>query len=79
VTTVKRALAAAILPAVIVSLGLWLIVAAFGAPIVGFVAGAAAGAVVLLADVGIFIGAALGGWIAQSRHREAGRPAASAH
>ena len=75
----KRALAAAVLPALVVSLGLWLLVAAFAAPVVGFMRGAAPGAVVLLAIIGLFVGAALGGWIAQSRHRPAGRPTAPVH
>jgi hypothetical protein len=67
----KRALGAAVLPALVVALGMGLIVAAFGAPIVGFVGGTAAGIVVLLADLGIFIGAAIGGLAAQSRKRTA--------
>jgi hypothetical protein len=67
----KRALGAAVLPALVVTLGLWLIVAAFGAPVLGFIGGTAAGIVVLLADLGIFVGAAIGGAIAQSRKRPA--------
>jgi hypothetical protein len=67
----KRALGAAVLPALVVALGLWLIVAAFGAPVLGLIGGTAAGVVVLLADVGIFLGAAVGGLAAQSRKRTA--------
>ena len=67
----KRALGAAVLPALVVALGMWLIVAAFGAPVWGLIGGTAAGIVVLLADLGIFIGAAIGGLAAQSRRRTA--------
>jgi hypothetical protein len=64
---VKHALGAAVLPALIASLGLWIIVGAIGAPVWGLLAGGAIGVMVLLADVGIFLGAAIGGWVAQSR------------
>lgn len=56
-----RALLAAILPAVIVAVGLWLIFALAEAPVWGVLAGLTAAALVALADVGIFIGAAIGG------------------
>jgi hypothetical protein len=67
----KRALGAAVLPAVVAGLGLWLIVAALGAPVWGFAAGAAVGILVLLADLGIFVGAAIGGMVAQGAKRRA--------
>jgi hypothetical protein len=67
----KHALGAAVLPALVVALGLGLLVAAFQAPMLGMVGGAAAGLVVLLADLGMFIGAAIGGILAQSRRRTA--------
>lgn len=63
----KRALVAAVLPAVIVTVALWILLIAFELPIVGFIAGAAAGVLILLADVGIFIGALIGGTYAQNR------------
>lgn len=57
----KRAMLAAILPAFVVAIGLWLIFALADAPVWGFLAGLTAAALVALADVGIFIGAAIGG------------------
>ena len=60
----KRAMVAAILPSVVVAVGLWLIFALFEAPVWGLLAGVTAAALVALADVGIFIGAAIGGALA---------------
>ena len=65
----KRALAAAVLPAVVASVVLWVLVAAMGAPVWGFVAGTALAVIILLADVGIFLGAIIGGKAAESRGR----------
>lgn len=64
---VGRALIAAILPAIVVGIGLWVLLAAFELPIVGFVAGAAIGILVLFADLGLFLGALVGGLA--GRHR----------
>lgn len=58
---VGRALVAAILPAVVVGVGLWIAFAFFEAPVWGFLAGAAVGVIILLADLGLFIGAVVGG------------------
>jgi hypothetical protein len=58
---VGRALLAAILPAVVVALGLWIIFIIFDAPALGIIAGLTGAVLVLLADVGIFIGALIGG------------------
>jgi hypothetical protein len=58
---VGRALAAAILPAFVAGAGLWIAFAVFDAPIWGFLAGSAVGLIILLADVGLFIGAVAGG------------------
>ncbi len=58
---VGRALVAAILPAVVVAGGLWIAFAFLDAPIWGFLAGTAVGLIILLADVGLFIGAVIGG------------------
>ncbi len=63
----KRALAAAVIPAAVVTAALWLILIALGLPVIGFVAGATAGVLILLADVGIFVGALAGGLVAQNR------------
>lgn len=65
--SVKRGLAAAVLPAIVVAIGLWILIAIFGAPVWGALAGFAIGALVLLADVGILVGAAAGGLARQVR------------
>jgi len=69
VGSLKRALIAAILPALIVALALWLLLALFDAPLWGLAAGFAGAVVILLSDVGIFVGAAIGGLMAESRRR----------
>jgi hypothetical protein len=61
VGTVKRALIAAVLPAVVVAIGLGLLLAMVDLPVLGFIAGLTVGFIVLLSDVGLFIGAAIGG------------------
>jgi hypothetical protein len=66
---IKRALLAALLPAVVVALGLWIVFAIFNAPLWGLAAGTTMGIIVLLADVGLFLGALIGGAVAN-----AGRP-----
>lgn len=66
---VKRAVLAAILPAVLVSLLLMGIFALFGSPIIGIFAGMTAAALVFFADVGIFIGAVIGGWMGARSHQ----------
>ena len=58
---VRRALLAAVLPAIVVAAGMWIAFALFDAPLWGILAGMAVGILVLLADVGLFIGAAIGG------------------
>lgn len=67
VGTVKRALVAALLPAVLVAVGLWLIFALAEAPVIGLFAGMAMGLWIVLADVGLFIGAAVGGALSSPR------------
>jgi hypothetical protein len=64
VGTPKRGLVAAILPAVIVAIATWLLLALVQLPVFGLVAGFTVLMLVLLADVGLFIGAALGGAVA---------------
>lgn len=65
VGTPGRALSAAILPAVVVAGGLWLLLALFDAPILGFAAGTAAGVLIVLADLGLVVGALIGGVLAR--------------
>lgn len=67
VGSVGRALAAAVLPAIVVALVLWGIVSLFGAPGWGILAGATGGLLIALADVGIFIGALIGGALGRRR------------
>lgn len=66
---VKRALTAAVLPALIVAVGLWILLAILDMPIFGLVAGVAIGMWVLLSDLGLFIGAAIGGAVGTPHHR----------
>lgn len=61
VGSVGRALAAAVLPAVFVAVGLWILLALLGLPFVGLFTGMAIAGLVVLADVGLFLGAAIGG------------------
>jgi hypothetical protein len=69
VGTPGRALAAAILPGVVVAVGLWLLLALLDLPFLGFFAGLAAGLAVLLSEVGLLVGAIGGGWLARQRER----------
>ncbi|WP_373044810.1 hypothetical protein [Vulgatibacter sp.] len=69
VGSVGRALTAAILPAVVVALGLWLLLAAFNLGGWGLLAGLGAGLLIVVADLGIFLGAAVGGAWAQAKAR----------
>jgi hypothetical protein len=61
---VGRALLAALLPAVVVGVGLWILFAVAHVPFWGVVAGLTAAALVVLADVGMIIGAVIGGALA---------------
>ena len=63
----KRGLIAALLPAVVVAIALWLLLAVLGVPIIGFFSSVALGSAILLADLGILIGAAIGGYAAQNQ------------
>jgi hypothetical protein len=67
VGTMGRALWSAVLPALVVGGGLWLILEIFDMPVLGAFAGLASMVVVLLSDLGILIGAAIGGATAQRR------------
>jgi hypothetical protein len=61
VGSVGRALSAALLPSAVVTGLLWLLFAVFSAPVWGVIAGATVGLLVVLADLGLFLGAAIGG------------------
>jgi len=62
-----RGVAAAVLPAVVTAVALWIVLTAFSLPVLGFLAGLATGVVVLLADLGMFVGAAIGGAVSNRR------------
>ncbi|MGE3261245.1 MAG: hypothetical protein AB7K68_05660 [Bacteriovoracia bacterium] len=65
VGSLKRALAAAVLPAVVAAAGLWVIFAVLGAPIFGVLASAGVAVMIGLSEIGIFLGATLGGYAAE--------------
>ena len=69
VGSMKRALAAAVLPAVVAAMGLWVIFTILGSPIFGILAGTALGAIIAMSEIGIFVGAAVGGYTAE-RNRD---------
>jgi hypothetical protein len=56
-----RALAAAILPAVAVGLGLWLLLAVLDAPLIGLLSGVTLLVLILCSSLGLLVGAAIGG------------------
>lgn len=64
--SVGRALSAAVLPAIIVGLAIWGLIALFDAPVVGFISGIAVGMWALFSSIGLLIGAAVGGAVAPS-------------
>lgn len=64
VGTPKRGLIAAVLPAVVVAIATWILLAFLQLPVFGLVAGFTVLVLVLLADLGLFVGAALGGAVA---------------
>ncbi|MGH7230095.1 MAG: hypothetical protein ACREJU_01885 [Nitrospiraceae bacterium] len=58
--TLWRAMAAAVLPALVVAFGLWALLSVFGLPVIGFFAGGAVTILIVLSDLGLFLGAVLG-------------------
>jgi len=65
--SVKRGLGAALLPAVAAGIGIWVLLAIFNAPIIGFFSGLAFGLWALISSIGLLVGAMLGGAIAPPR------------
>lgn len=65
--TPRRALSAAVLPAIAVLFGVWGLMAAFDHAVIGFISGVAAGIWAVFSSIGLFIGALIGGAIAPSR------------
>lgn len=62
-----RALGAAFLPALVASGGLWLILGSFDHSVLGFFAGMTVGILIVLADIGILVGALIGGFFSNRR------------
>jgi hypothetical protein len=62
-----RGLSAAVLPAVVVGLSLWGILASYGRPILGFFGGLAVGLWAVISSVSLLVGAAIGGVMAPER------------
>lgn len=65
--SVGRGLAAAILPALVVGLVIWALLALFNAPVLGFISGLAVGIWALISSIGLLIGAMIGGAMAPDR------------
>jgi len=66
----KRGLIAAVLPAVVVGILLWVIFAIFDAPLIGFIGGLAVGIWALFSSLGLLVGALIGGAMAPPRGSE---------
>lgn len=61
VGSVKKAMMAAFLPALVIAVGLWLMFTALGLPVAGFFTGITIAMLVVLSEVGLFVGAFIGG------------------
>lgn len=58
-----RATLAALLPGAVTAAALWLVFVVLDLPVLGLFAGAAAGILIVLSEIGLLIGAAIGGAI----------------
>jgi hypothetical protein len=63
-----RALAAAILPAIVVALGLWILLAVLDAPVIGFLSGIALVGLIVISSLGLLLGAIIGGAVSDKSH-----------
>ena len=61
----RRGLVAAIVPAVVIAVGMWWLLRALEHPVIGVSDGSPTTAIVGSAIIGLFLGAAMGGWIAE--------------
>lgn len=61
--SVGRGLKAAVLPAVAVGILLWILLAMFAMPVIGFLSGLAVGLWALFSSIGLLVGAIIGGAI----------------
>ncbi len=67
VGTPKKAMMSAFLPAVVVAVGLWLMLMAFGLPVAGFFTGITVAMLIVLSEVGLFVGAFIGGMAGEQK------------
>ncbi|HLU61397.1 MAG TPA: hypothetical protein VKZ99_03495 [Gammaproteobacteria bacterium] len=65
--SVGRGLGAAVLPALVVGLLVWVLLAMFNMPVIGFISGVAVGLWALFSSIGLLVGAIIGGALAPSR------------
>jgi hypothetical protein len=65
--SVGRGMGAAVLPSIVVGAVLWIALASYGRPLLGFFGGLAVGLWALISSVGLLIGAAIGGVMAPDR------------
>jgi hypothetical protein len=61
----SRALTAAVLPAIVVAIALWFGFGLMGLPVIGFLTGTAISLWIIFSELGLFLGAALGGTLHQ--------------
>jgi len=69
----RRGLVAGVVPAVVIAFGMWFLLTGLDAPGAGVGTARPAGAMIAAALFGLFAGAALGGWIAQTGKRRTER------
>lgn len=67
--TWRRGLGASLIPAIAVAFGVWVLFMLFGVPVVGVATALGVGVLILLADLGILVGAVIGGYLGDSRRR----------
>lgn len=65
--SVGRGVGAAVLPSIVVGAVLWVALASYGRPLLGFFGGLAVGLWALISSVSLLIGAAIGGVMAPDR------------
>ena len=65
VGSLSRALTAAVVPAFVVAVAFWIGFSLMGLPVIGFLAGGAISLWIIMSELGLFLGAALGGTLHQ--------------
>jgi hypothetical protein len=69
VGTPRNALIAAILPAVVIGVGLVLFFSVLGFPVLGFFSGAAVASLIALSEIGLLVGAWIGGFVRSQKKK----------